>query len=73
VIEKSGQGLGRTGSGAGARAIAANDLVPDLRQKGVDMRIGLDIAFISLRKVADVLVLITGDSDFVPAMKVARR
>jgi uncharacterized LabA/DUF88 family protein len=57
----------------GARAIAANDLVPDLRQKGVDMRIGLDIAFISLRKVADVLVLITGDSDFVPAMKVARR
>jgi uncharacterized LabA/DUF88 family protein len=57
----------------GGRAIAANDLVPDLRQKGVDMRIGLDIAFIALRKVADVLVLVTGDSDFVPAMKVARR
>ncbi len=55
------------------RAITARDLVPDLRQKGVDMRIGLDIAFISLRKVADVLVLVTGDSDFVPAMKFARR
>jgi uncharacterized LabA/DUF88 family protein len=57
----------------GSRAITASDLVPDLRQKGVDMRIGLDIAFIALRKVADVLVLVTGDSDFVPAMKVARR
>jgi uncharacterized LabA/DUF88 family protein len=55
------------------RAITAADIVPDLRQKGVDMRIGLDIAFISLRKVADVLVLVTGDSDFVPAMKFARR
>jgi uncharacterized LabA/DUF88 family protein len=55
------------------RAITAKDFVPDLRQKGVDMRIGLDIAFISLRKVADVLILVTGDSDFVPAMKFARR
>jgi uncharacterized LabA/DUF88 family protein len=55
------------------RPIAPGDLVPDLRQKGVDMRIGLDIAFISLRKVADVLELITGDSDLVPAMKFARR
>lgn len=59
--------------GAGARPIAANDIIPDLHQKGVDMRIGLDIAFISLRHVADVLVLVTGDSDFVPAMKFARR
>lgn len=55
------------------RAIAAKDLVPDLHQKGVDMRIGLDIAFISLRKVADNMALVTGDSDFVPAMKFARR
>jgi len=57
----------------GSRAITASDLVPDLRQKGVDMRIGLDIAFIALRRVAEVLVLVTGDSDFVPAMKFARR
>lgn len=55
------------------RVLAGRDLVPDLHQKGVDMRIGLDIAFISLRHVADILVLATGDSDFVPAMKFARR
>lgn len=44
-----------------------------LRQKGVDMRIGLDIASITLKKQADTIVLISGDSDFVPAAKLARR
>lgn len=62
-----------TNLAAAPRPIVARDLVPHLQQKGVDMRIGLDIAFISLRKVADSLVLVTGDSDFIPAMKVARR
>jgi uncharacterized LabA/DUF88 family protein len=47
--------------------------VPDLHQKGADMRIGLDIAYISIRHVANILVLATGDSDIVPAMKLARR
>ena len=53
--------------------IRANDLQPTIQQKGVDMRIGLDIAALTLKKIADVIVLITGDSDFVPAMKFARR
>lgn len=44
-----------------------------LRQKGVDMRIGLDIASITLKRQADTIVLITGDSDFVPAAKLVRR
>lgn len=44
-----------------------------LRQKGVDMRIGLDIASITLKKQADTIVLVAGDSDFVPAAKLARR
>jgi len=55
------------------RAVSARDLVPDMGQKGVDMRIGLDIAWLSLKKIVDSLVLITGDSDFVPAMKFARK
>jgi uncharacterized LabA/DUF88 family protein len=37
------------------------------------IRIGLDIAWISLKRVADILVLVTGDSDFVPVMKFARK
>lgn len=44
-----------------------------LRQKGVDMRIGLDIASITLKKQAETIVLVAGDSDFVPAAKLARR
>jgi uncharacterized LabA/DUF88 family protein len=45
----------------------------DLRQKGVDMRIGLDIASLALKRLADTIVLVAGDSDFVPAAKLARR
>ena len=44
-----------------------------LRQKGVDMRIGLDIASITLKRQADAIILVAGDSDFVPAAKLARR
>ena len=44
-----------------------------MRQKGVDMRIGLDIASMTLKKQVDTLILVTGDNDFVPAAKLARR
>lgn len=53
--------------------IAHRDLVPDISQKGVDSKIGLDIASVALKRIAEVLVLVTGDSDFVPAMKLARK
>ena len=53
--------------------VTPGDLRPALQQKGVDMRIGLDIASMALKKQVDLLVLVTGDSDFVPPMKFARR
>ncbi|MCK9524213.1 MAG: NYN domain-containing protein [Proteobacteria bacterium] len=46
---------------------------PNLQQKGVDTKIGLDIAWASYEKIAKNILLVTGDSDFVPAMKTARR
>ncbi len=49
------------------------DVQLDARQKGVDMRIGLDIASLAFKKQVDRIVLIAGDSDFVPAAKLARR
>ena len=52
--------------------LTESDLVLNMRQKGVDMKIGLDIAAISYKKLADQIVLISGDSDFVPAAKLAR-
>lgn len=53
--------------------LQATDLAPDVQQKGVDMRIGLDIAALTLKRQVQVIVLVTGDSDFIPAMKFARR
>ena len=50
-----------------------DDFVSVLRQKGVDMRIGLDIASITLKRQAGIIVLVAGDADFVPAAKLARR
>ena len=44
-----------------------------LKQKGVDMRIGLDIASLTLKRQVQTIVLVAGDSDFVPAAKLARR
>lgn len=53
--------------------LTKDDFEIDFGQKGVDMRIGLDIASLSHKKQVDQIVLISGDSDFVPAAKHARR
>jgi uncharacterized LabA/DUF88 family protein len=55
------------------RPCVAADLVPNIEQKGVDLRIGLDIARLSLSGRVRTIVVVTGDSDLVPAFKFARR
>ncbi len=55
------------------KTISHRDFVPELTQKGVDMRIGLDIAALALKRLADTVVLVTGDADMIPAMRFARR
>ena len=50
-----------------------NDLKLNLEQKGVDMRVGIDISSLSFKKHVDQIILIAGDSDFVPAAKQSRR
>ncbi len=50
-----------------------SDFAPNFQQKGVDMRIGIDIASITLKKQADTIILVSGDSDFAPAVRLARR
>ena len=49
------------------------DFSLSVTQKGVDMRIGVDISSLSFKKQVDRIILISGDSDFVPAAKNARR
>ena len=61
---------------AGSRDLASlteNDFMFVAQQKGVDMRIGIDISSLAYKKQVDQIILIAGDSDFVPAAKLARR
>jgi len=55
------------------RSLDGGSVSLGLRQKGVDMRIGIDISSLTLKKQVDTIVLVAGDSDFVPAAKLARR
>lgn len=61
-----------------AKKITIDDLTErdfslDIKQKGVDMRLGLDISTLAERSLVNQIVMIAGDSDFVPAAKHARR
>jgi uncharacterized LabA/DUF88 family protein len=51
----------------------AQDVTPKILQMGVDVRIGLDIASLALKRLVSAVFIVTGDSDLVPAMRLARR
>src|SRR5438552_7845175 len=53
--------------------VQAGDVFLALEQKGVDMRIGIDVAALSLKRIVDRIILVSGDTDMIPAMKLARR
>ncbi|GEM90912.1 NYN domain-containing protein [Oceanithermus desulfurans] len=50
-----------------------NDFYYEIQQKGVDIRLGLDVASLAYKQLVTRIILVTGDSDFVPAAKLARR
>ena len=61
-----------------AKRITIDDLTEGdfrvtFKQKGVDMKLGLDISSLAYGGIVDQIILISGDSDFVPAAKIARR
>lgn len=45
---------------------------PVFSQKGVDLRMGLDIANLTSRSMVQCIALVTGDSDFIPAVEMAQ-
>lgn len=71
----------RLSENATARLIAApsdfiavdEDFEIDTKQKGVDMRLGLDVASLAFKRQVDQIVIVAADADFVPAAKLARR
>lgn len=50
-----------------------SDFEIETRQKGVDMKVGVDIASLAYKKQVNQIILVAGDGDFVPAAKLARR
>ena len=52
--------------------LSDEDFKPRFEQKGVDMRIGLDIATYAVNRSVERIILITADTDCLPAMKLAR-
>lgn len=52
--------------------LSNDDFYYDVRQKGVDVKLGMDITTLAMNKLVDKIILIAGDSDFVPAGKLAR-
>lgn len=54
-------------------ALADEHFQLNIKQKAVDMKIGLDIASLAYKRLVDQVILIAGDADFVPAAKMARR
>ena len=53
--------------------LSDSDFEISIKQKGVDMKIGMDIASLAYKQQVEQIVLIAGDADFVPAAKLARR
>jgi uncharacterized protein (TIGR00288 family) len=50
-----------------------DDFELDVVQKGVDMRLGMDVASLAYKKQVNQIILVAADADFVPAVKLARR
>jgi uncharacterized LabA/DUF88 family protein len=53
--------------------LTEDDVLPLIEQKAVDMKMGLDIASIATKRLAEKLIIISGDADIVPALKLARQ
>lgn len=55
------------------RVLKDEDFIVDAQQKGVDMRVGMDMARLALSEMVRAVIVVTGDSDFIPAFKFVRR
>ncbi|MBF0405648.1 MAG: NYN domain-containing protein [Nitrospirae bacterium] len=53
--------------------LTEQDVKPNIGQKAVDMKMGLDIALMAIKKLVDKIIVISGDADIVPALKLARQ
>ena len=64
--------LGKLPQKGTQRYICASDIRPNLVQKGIDVMMAIDMVTLSLKRLVGAVVIITGDGDLVPALKLAR-
>lgn len=55
-----------------ANDISESDVLPNFKQTGIDVQIGLDIAKIALKHQADRIVFIANDNDYIPCVELAK-
>jgi uncharacterized LabA/DUF88 family protein len=67
------RGFSRSSKALKGPTLTDADFAPQFEQKGVDMRIGLDIAAYSSGHLASRIILVTNDTDCLPALKFARK
>lgn len=58
---------------ASGESLCAEDLVINLSKKQLEIKIGMDVASLCAKRRIGKLVLMTGDSGFAPAIKLARK
>ena len=61
------------GSKAYADLVEEDFELVGIKREGVDMRIDLDVASLANAQLVDQIVLVAGDSDFIPVAKTARK
>lgn len=52
--------------------LSSGDIFLSRKQKQVDMKIGMDISHVALKKLVNQIILVAGDADMAPAAKQAR-
>lgn len=72
VLKFRGWERNRQSLGKAANALSDTDFDPRWEQKGVDLRLGLDMLGFTETRVAPLIVVLTGDTDLVPALKLCR-
>lgn len=58
---------------AAGKTLTEKDISPIFEQKMVDIKIGLDISWLAIKRIIDRIIIVTSDSDFIPVMKFARK
>ncbi|MBI5347641.1 MAG: NYN domain-containing protein [Candidatus Aenigmarchaeota archaeon] len=53
--------------------IQKSDGTPMLKQKGIDMALGIDVTKLSATKQIQKIIIVAGDSDFIPAIIAAKQ